>query len=68
MVLQNEDINQNLERLKAEITELEARLKDAGQHRRPNLGTVTSVVKRMLLSAQRVEELVSAADCHKEKC
>jgi hypothetical protein len=67
-VFQTDDINQTLQTLKAEITELEARLKDAGEHPRRYLGTTSSVPKRMLLSAQRVEELVSAGDRHKEKC
>jgi hypothetical protein len=61
-VLETEDINQSLQRLKAEISELEARLKDQGVRRKPNIPRISSVAKRMLSSAQRVEELVSAAD------
>ena len=56
---QRDEIERAIQSLKSEITELQARLED--KERRPNVGTVSSVAKRMLLSAQRVEELVSAA-------
>jgi hypothetical protein len=61
IVFQSHEIDETIQSLKSQITELEARLQDDEERRRPNLGTVSSVAKRMLLSAQRVEELVSAA-------
>jgi hypothetical protein len=61
IVFQSHEIDETIQSLKSQITELENRLQGDEERRRPNLGTVSSVAKRMLLSAQRVEELVSAA-------
>jgi len=56
--LEEHQIEDSIQFLKAEILELEARLRDRRQRRQSN---PRSTSKRMLVSAQRVDELISKA-------
>ncbi|HEY6272288.1 MAG TPA: hypothetical protein VIX19_09875 [Terriglobales bacterium] len=55
---EDHQIDDSIQFLKTEILELEARLRDRRQHGRAN---PKSISRRMLVSAQRVDELISKA-------
>ena len=55
----DQQIHDSIQSLKSEIMELEAALQDENLHQRPRV--LKSVSKRMLLSAQRVDELIWAS-------
>jgi hypothetical protein len=55
----DQQVHDSIQSLKSEIVELEAALQDENLHQRPRV--LKSVARRMLLSAQRVDELVWAS-------